>query len=82
MKRINLTIEEDLYEQVRKASFLSRKPISAIIRDSLNEWFINHSFSKKGELLLATEDENEILKIIEENDFMLLDTAKSELNIS
>ena len=82
MKRINLTIEEDLYEQVRKASFLSRKSISAIIRDSLSEWFINHSFSKKGELLLATEDENEILKIIEENDFMLLDTAKSELNIS
>ena len=82
MKRINLTIEEDLYEQVRKASFLSRKPISAIIRDSLSEWFINHSFSKKGELLLATEDENKILKIIEENDFMLLDTAKSELNIS
>ena len=35
MQRLNLTIDEALYEEARTVSFLEKKPISQIVREVL-----------------------------------------------
>ncbi len=82
MKRINLTIDNKLYEKARRASFITRRSISDLLREAMGEWFLNHSFSHKGELLLESSDEKEILEILESNDFVEMDDVKLELGIS
>lgn len=82
MKRINLTIDDNLYEQTRRASFITRRSISDLLREAMGEWFINHSFGSKGELLMESSDEKEILDILESDDFVSLEDAKLELGIS
>jgi len=82
MKRLNLTVDENLYEDARKASFITRRPISEILREAMKEWFVNHSLSEKGELLLSQDDETEILKIIKDEEFEDLDSVKEELGIN
>ncbi len=46
MHRLNLTIDEALYEQARAFSFLENKSISQMIRESLSE-YLNKSKEKK-----------------------------------
>lgn len=79
MKRLNLTVDEHLYEDARKASFIMRKPISEILREAMKEWFINHTFGDKGELMLSKEDENDILDILENDEFENIDSIKDEM---
>ena len=81
MKRINLTIDEELYEKTRRISFVTRRSISDILREAVSEWLVNHSFGQKGELLLSAKDESEILEILEKNEFVSLDAAKDELGL-
>ncbi len=81
MRRINLTIDEQLYEQTRRASFITRRSISDLLREAMSEWFTNHSLSKRGELVLAAEEEDEILAILENKDFEELEQVKSDLGI-
>ena len=42
----------------------------------MSEWFINHSLSNSGELVLAPEEEDEILALLENEDFEELGPAK------
>ena len=51
MKRLNLTIDEKLYENARKVSFVTRRSISEILREAMEEWLINHNIC-----LLYTSD--------------------------
>lgn len=81
MRRINLTIDEQLYEQTRRASFITRRSISDLLREAMSEWFVNHSLSKRGELMLVAEEEDEILAILENEDFEELEQVKSDLGI-
>jgi hypothetical protein len=81
MKRLNLTVDENLYEDARKASFITRRPISEILREAMREWFMNHSLGEKGELLLRQDDETEILNILNEDNFEDLSIVKEELEI-
>jgi metal-responsive CopG/Arc/MetJ family transcriptional regulator len=68
MHRINLTIDEQLYEQARAFSFLEKKSISKIIRESLSEYLSkNQAKKEKTKLLLEAEDEQEVLKILKED---------------
>lgn len=79
MKRLNLTIDENLYEDARKASFITRRSISDILREAIREWFVNHTLGEKGELILSREDEQEIIDIIENDEFVDIETVKEEL---
>lgn len=81
MKRINLTVDEKLYEDTRKASFVTRRPISEILREAMKEWFVNHTLSEKGELMLTADDESEILEILENEEFEDLDKVKAEIGL-
>jgi len=68
MHRINLTIDEQLYEQARAFSFLEKKSISKIIRESLSEYLSKNQAKKdKTKLLLEAKDEQEVLKILKED---------------
>lgn len=71
MHRVNLTIDESLYEQARTHSFVSKKSISQIMRESLSEYLNNDSKTKQqAELVLAADDEQEILEILSKDEFI------------
>ncbi len=81
MRRINLTIDKQLYEKTRRASFITRRSISDLLREAMSEWFINHSLSKTGELMLAVEEEDELLAILENEEFEDIEQVKADLGI-
>lgn len=82
MHRLNLTIDEALYEQVRAVSFLEKKSISQMIRESLSEYIAKNTKTKeKAELLLEAEDEQEILAILKNDEFSSNDDFKSKFNL-
>lgn len=80
MKRLNLTIDEKLYEDARKVSFITRRSISDILREAMNEWLINHKIGEKGELLLDTNEEAEIIYIIESDSFVSIEEIKKDIH--
>jgi len=41
MHRLNLTIDKELYEQARAVSFIEKKSISQIVRESLKEYLVS-----------------------------------------
>jgi len=51
------------------------------LREAMEEWLINHNIGQKGDLLLESDDEKEILEIIEKDDFLSIEKVKEELNI-
>lgn len=82
MQRLNLTIDEALYEQARAFSFVEKRPISQIIRDSLNEYFQKHAQTKeKVDLLLDAKDKAEVLEIIKSDNFSSNDEFKKKFNL-
>jgi hypothetical protein len=81
MQRLNLTIDEKLYEQARVFSFLEKKSISQIIRESLSEYINNSGMNKKANLILEADDEQEILAILANDDFISHNELKSKLNL-
>ena len=58
MHRLNLTIDETLYEQARAVSFIEKKSISQMIRESLSEYIAKNAKTKQQEKL-----EKEIAKL-------------------
>ena len=65
MHRLNLTIDEALYEKARAVSFIEKKSISQMIRESLSEYIAKNSkSSQQADLILEAEDEKEILDIL------------------
>jgi len=82
MHRLNLTIDEALYEQARAFSFLENKSISQMIRESLSE-YLEKSQSKKtrASLLLEAEDEKEVLEILKNEQFSTKDEFVNKFNL-
>lgn len=80
MKRLNITIDEELYRKVKALSFFRNESISEIIRKSLQAW-IDKKMSKKEELFLSAEDEEEILEILSADEFVPSEDVKSSLKI-
>ncbi|WP_456432890.1 hypothetical protein [Nitratifractor sp.] len=77
MHRINLTIDENLYERARAASFIEKKSISQIVRESLQEYLSkNEKLRGKTELILEADDEKEILDILDNDTFVSDDEFK------
>ncbi|CUV65995.1 conserved hypothetical protein [Sulfurovum sp. enrichment culture clone C5] len=82
MQRLNLTIDENLYEQARAFSFLQKKSISQIIRESLEEYMNSDITTKqKADLLLEADDKEEILKILKKDEFVSHQDFKAKFNL-
>jgi len=80
MRRINIMIDEDLYEKVRALSFFRDESISEIIRKSLRDW-IDRRMGKKEELILSAKDEKELLEILASDEFLATEEVEKALKI-
>ena len=81
MHRLNLTIDEELYEQARAVSFIEKKSISQIVRESLNEYIAKNAKTKQqSNLILEADDEKEILSILANDEFTSNEDFKSKLS--
>ncbi|MDT8339281.1 MAG: DUF6364 family protein [Sulfurimonas sp.] len=82
MHRLNLTIDEALYEKAKAFSFLENKSISQMIRESLRE-YLDKSKEKKAqvELLLEATDEEEVLSILKNDTFSSQDEFAKKFNL-
>ena len=82
MHRLNLTIDEALYEQVRAFSFIEKKSISAMIRESLSEYISKNTKTKQqANLILEADDEKEILSILANEEFISNNDFKNKFNL-
>jgi len=82
MHRLNLTIDETLYEQARAVSFIEKKSISQIVRESLKEYLAKNSkTNKQASLILEAEDEKEILEILANDKFISNDDFKKKFDL-
>mgnify|MGYP000393891559 CR=1 FL=1 len=82
MHRLNLTIDEALYEQARAVSFIEKKSISQMIRESLSEYIEKNSKTKQqANLILEADDEKEILSILASDEFTSNNDFKSKFNL-
>jgi predicted CopG family antitoxin len=80
MRRLNITIDEELYRKVKALAFFRNESVSEIIRKSLQAW-IDRRMTPKEELFLSAKDEKEILDILESDEFIPADEAKQALKI-
>ena len=82
MHRLNLTIDEALYEQARAFSFIEKKSISQMIRESLNEYLSKNTKTRQqANLILEADDEKEILSILANEEFTSNNDFKSKFNL-
>jgi len=82
MHRLNLTIDEALYEQARAVSFINKKSISQMIRESLKEYLAKNSkTNKQASLILEADDEKEILDILANDEFVSNDNFKQKFGL-
>jgi hypothetical protein len=82
MHRLNLTIDETLYEQARAFSFIEKKSISAIIRESLSEYLSKKTKTKQqANLILEADDKEEILSILKNDEFISNNEFKNKFNL-
>ena len=82
MHRLNLTIDESLYEQARAVSFIEKKSISQMIRESLSEYIEKNAKTKQqANLILEADDEKEILSILASDEFTSNNDFKSKFNL-
>jgi metal-responsive CopG/Arc/MetJ family transcriptional regulator len=82
MHRLNLTIDETLYEQARAVSFIEKKSISQMIRESLREYIAKNAKTKEqANLILEADDEKEILSILANDEFTSNEDFKNKFNL-
>ena len=82
MHRLNLTIDETLYEQARAVSFIEKKSISQMIRESLSEYIAKNSKTKQqADLILEADDEKEILSILANEEFTTNNDFKNKFDL-
>ena len=82
MHRLNLTIDEALYERARAVSFIEKKSISQMIRESLSEYISKNSKTKQqANLILESDDQKEILSILANEEFTSNEEFKSKFNL-
>jgi len=78
----NLTIDEALYEQARAVSFIEKKSISQIVRESLKEYLAkNKKLNDKANLILEADDEKELLDILKNDQFISDEEFKNKFNL-
>ncbi len=80
MKRVNVIIDSDLYDQARTMAFLRRVSISEIIRKALREW-MEKNLERKAGILLSETEEKKLLKILETEEFIPAEKVKKLLGL-
>jgi len=80
MKRVNIIIEDALYEKARAVAFVRRQSISEVIRKALREWMTKH-IDKKSELVISEKEEKRLLKILATEEFVPLEEVKKSLGL-
>jgi len=80
MKRVNVIIDSDLYDQARAIAFLRRASISEIIRKALREW-MEKNLDRKAEFLLSETEEKKLIKILESDEFIPASKVKKILGL-
>jgi Arc/MetJ-type ribon-helix-helix transcriptional regulator len=80
MKRVNVIIDSDLYDQARAMAFLRKASISEIIRNALREW-MKKNLDRKAEILLSETEEKKLLKILETDEFIPASKVKKLLGL-
>jgi len=80
MKRVNIILEDDLYEKARAVAFVRRQSISEIIRKALRQW-MTKNIDKKSELVITEKEEKRLLKILETEEFVPLEEVKKSLGL-
>jgi hypothetical protein len=82
MKRLNITIDEGLYQTLRTISFIQQKSISEVIRDKLSASLKKGKKLKRTtQLVLEAEDESEILEILKENEYLNWEDVKKKYRL-
>ncbi|KIM10501.1 MAG: hypothetical protein KU37_09340 [Sulfuricurvum sp. PC08-66] len=81
MQRINLTIDEALYEEARTISFLEKKPISQIVRESLALYLASSPYKQHSKLILEADDKAEVLNILKNEPFETLENFKQKFDL-
>ena len=82
MHRLSLTIDENLYQKAKELSFIEKKSLSQLIRESLSEYLsTNFQKSKNKNLILEEDDEKEILSILKNDEFISNDDFKKKFNL-
>ncbi len=82
MHRLNLTINEALYDQARAQSFITKKSISQMVRDGLSLYLQTQTKENaKAQLVLAAKDEQEILAIIKADEWTTEDEFTKKFNL-
>lgn len=82
MHRLNLTIDESLYEQARAVSFIEKKSISQLVRESLSEYIAKNDKTKQqADLILEADDEKELLSILKDEEFTSNEDFKNKFNL-
>jgi hypothetical protein len=80
MKRLNITMDNELYEKARTIAFLRRLSISEIIRTSLHDW-MKRNISRKDKILMSEEYEDRLLAILEKDEFIPAAKARKKLGL-
>lgn len=78
MKRINIIIDSSLYDKARAMAFIRRESISEIFRNALKDW-MTRNLDPRAEVLLSEKDERRLLEILESDEFIPAEKAKSSL---
>ncbi len=81
MHRISLTVDNELYEQARAFSFVEKKSISQILRESLEAYFQSSRSKEKADLILDAKDKEAILHIMNTDTFMEQEDFAKKYNL-
>jgi hypothetical protein len=79
MKKVNVILEEDLYNKARTVAFVKKKSLSEIVRNALRDW-LSVNVDAEMEIVLSEKDERRLLRILSRDDFVPLEKAKKDLS--
>ena len=79
MKRVNVILEEDLYDKARTVAFVTKKSLSEIVRNALKDW-LSVNVDAEMEIILSEKDERRLLRILSRDGLVPLEKAKKDLS--
>ena len=75
--RINVTLDQRTYELLRALSFKKKRTMSALVRESIEQMFDKKNLHE-AELVMDAEDEEELIRIRQENDYSSWEDLKKQ----
>ena len=81
MQRLNVSLDDSLYNKLRALSFKQKKSMSEIIRESLRET-VDYQFKNDANIVLDPRDRAKLLETIEENEYIDWIELKKKHNLS